>query len=116
MVPRALETWTDDLGALRQQPLVLLENEVTVVIDRDHLELRPPLLAQELPGDDVGVMFHGRYQDLVAGLEPGPDKARGDQIDALGGRTGEDDLAAVGSADVILDRGPSLLEGDRRSL
>ncbi len=107
---------SDDLRALRQQPLVLLEDDVAVVVDRDHLEDRAALLAQQLPGDDVGVVLHGRDQDLVAGLEPRADKARGDQVDALGGRSGEDDLSAVGGADVALDRGPGPLEGDGRAL
>ena len=51
-----------------------------------------PVAGSELPGDDVGVVLHPGDQDLVSGGERAPAPALGDEIDALGGAPGEDDL------------------------
>jgi len=106
----------DDLGSLRQHFSVALELELARVGDRHDLELRPRHLAKQLPGDDVGVVLHARDQNLVAGTQPRSDKARGHQIDALGGAAGEDDLTAVGGAEVVLDGGPCALIRHRSPL
>ena len=62
--------------------------------DRNHLELRAGLLADELPRHDVGVVLQRRNQDLVAGLQPRSRVALRDQVDRFGRAADEDDLAA----------------------
>src|SRR5690606_32375898 len=55
--------------------------------------------AQEMPGHDVGVMLEHAEHDLVARLHPRRRPAVGDEVDALGGAGGEDDLLGVGCAE-----------------
>ena len=58
------------------------------------LELRAGLLAQDLPGHDVGVVLEMGDEHLIAGLEQGPRIALRDQIDRFGRAAHEDDLVA----------------------
>ena len=60
--------------------------------DRRPLEHGAVALAVEMPGHDVGVVLHDREHDLVALADRHGAVGAGDQVDALGGVAGEDDL------------------------
>ena len=85
----------NDLRPVGEQPLVLVHQKLPGIVHGDDLEARPLLLADHLPGHDVGVVLHGRDDDLVARPQVLPAVALGHQIDPLGGPTGEDDLPIV---------------------
>ena len=57
----------DQLGPARQQRVQRLQVELAVVAHRDVGQLGLPLLADQLPGDDVGVVLHLGEHDQVAG-------------------------------------------------
>ncbi len=82
----------DHLGAVGQELLELVDQEVAVVVDRRPFDHRALALAQEMPGHDVGVMLHDREHDLVARLDALAPEGVGDEVDRLGGIAGEDDL------------------------
>ena len=92
-----LDMWVSrhDLGMRRQQALEGLDIEPPVICDRRELQDHAQPLAQEMPGDDIGVVLHLGEQDLVTGLEVGA-QTRGHQVDGLGPALGEDDLGRLG--------------------
>src|SRR5262249_2609389 len=64
-------------------------------------QLRSGTFGQQLPRDDVAVMFHLREQNLVPALDIlGAPRLR-DEIDALGRAAGEDDLVRAGGVDEL---------------
>src|SRR5260370_7413974 len=65
------------------------------VIDRGDAQNRAFLLAQHLPGDDIGVMLHGGDEDFVAGLDLAAAESRGHEVDALGRSADEDNFAPL---------------------
>ena len=74
----------------------------------------PDALGELLPGDDVRVVLHLGEHDPVARADVGVTPGAGDQVDRLGHVADEDDLAAVGGADVVGDRRPGALVGRGR--
>ncbi len=50
----------------REQSLELIVVELARVRDGNHLDIRTRPAGDELPRDDVGVMLHSRYQDLIS--------------------------------------------------
>ena len=81
IVPSELDTMhhRNQPRAVAQQFLVLIEEKFAVVADRHDAQHGPGLLAEHLPGHDVGVMLHRRDDDLVAGAEVRPAPATGRQ-------------------------------------
>ena len=69
-----------------------LRVEIAVRIDVDPFQHHALPFAQEVPGDDVGVMLHDRQHDLVARLQARGGPGVGDEVDRLGRAGGEDDL------------------------
>jgi hypothetical protein len=61
------------------------------------------VLAQNLPGDDVRVILHGRDDDLVTGLQPQSAVAVCRQVDGVGGPADEDDLPLLAGAEKLAD-------------
>ena len=82
----------DQLGAIGQKLLELLDQEIAFVIDRRPFDHGAMALTQEVPGHDVRVMLHDGDHDLVAGLDVGLAPGRRHEVDRLGGVAGEDDL------------------------
>ena len=82
----------DHSGARGEQLLEFVDEEIALVVDRRPLDHRALALAQEMPRHDVGMVLHDREHDLVAGLDALAAERVGDQIDRLGGVSGEDDL------------------------
>ena len=106
----------DEAGAGPEHREVGVEVEHAVVVDRHDPELRPLLLAEELPGDDVRMVLHVGDDDLVAFPEPRADEAVRNEVDGLGGAAREDDLAFVRGAQKAPDGLPGSLVGRRRAL
>jgi hypothetical protein len=79
-------------------------------------ELRACLLAQHLPGHDVGVMLEMRNEHLVARLEQGTTITLRDQIDGLGRAAHEHDLARRTGVDEARDALACALVQRRRFL
>ena len=96
-VPSTFDIWVTATILVRgvERALEGFERERAVVVDVDPLEHRALALAMEMPGHDVGVVLHHGEHDLVAGADVLEPEARGDEIDRLRRRAGEDDL--VGS-------------------
>src|SRR6202023_3947929 len=84
----------DDLGLRCQCLLERIEQEISFVVDVHPFQDGAPALAQKMPRHDVGVVFHDRKDDLVAFLDEGLAESGSDQIDCLGRRFREDDLAS----------------------
>src|SRR5207244_2651531 len=95
----------DDARARREQLLVLFENQIAGVVDRDDAQRRALRVAEELPRDDVRVVFDRGDQHLVALAHVRTAPRTDHQVDGLGGAAGEDDLLLVARVQGELDRG-----------
>ena len=84
-----------ELGARRQQPLKLIEQQLAAIIDRRDAQLRASLVAQDLPGHDIGVVLHRGDQHFVARRDLRAAVGLRDEIDAFGGPADEDDFVRV---------------------
>ena len=94
----------DDLRARAKAVLELLDDEFALVGHRCDDQFGTSLLGDELPGDDVGVVLHLRYQDLVAGSEIACPVAAGDEIDPLRRPAHEQNFVHVLRVDKAGDR------------
>ena len=96
----------DQARAGVQELFKFLQDQLAPVVDRGHAQDGILLVAQHLPGNDVGVMLHGGDQDFVAGLHVLPAVGLRDQVDALRGPAHEDDLPRIGGVQESLDLDP----------
>ena len=96
-----------DPGARRDQLLERHEVDLAGVGDRRDTERRSLLLAQELPGDDVGVVLETRDQNLVARADVVATVGLRDQVGRLGRAAHEDDLVRLSR----VEEPPGLLPG-----
>ena len=76
-----------------------VEVELTVAVDRQVLDLRARLLAEQLPGHDVGVVLHLGQQHHVATADVLARPGVAHQVDRLGGVANEHDLLRRRRAD-----------------
>ena len=83
----------DDARASTQAGGEVLEVDDATTIHGHDLDDGTGLPGHQLPGDDVGVVFEGGEQDLVAGLQAGARVRLRHQVDRFGGAAREDDLA-----------------------
>jgi hypothetical protein len=105
-------------SAFGDQPVEGINIQLALVRDRDRAKPSAGLLADQLPGQQVGVMLQDSYQHLVAGPERAPPPALGHQIDGLGRAPGEHDLRRARGAKktrdllacVVVGRGGPLAE------
>ena len=81
----------------REEPLVCLHIELSLIADRDHAELG----ALELPRDDIGVVLHRGDDHLVSRLHKCPTVGVRHGIDAIGGAPREDHLGSLTSVDEV---------------
>src|SRR5256885_4939898 len=101
----------------------LLQLQLAAAVDRRHLEGAAGLLAQHLPGDDVGVMLERADEDLVAGPQARAAPGLRDEVDRLGGAAHKNDLARTAGVDetpyalarALVRGGSRLTERDRKS-
>src|SRR4249920_47064 len=90
------------LGLLTEQTSILIQNQLAVVIDRNHPQSRAYLLTEHLPWDNIGVVFHGRDNDLVALLEKGSPITLRNQVNRFCGTANKDDLLFAPGIDEAL--------------
>src|SRR6185312_415990 len=90
-----------DLCARTDQLLELIQQQFTLIVDRDDAQLCPLLLAENLPRDDVGVMLHRADEHLVAGADVLAPVSLSYEIDALGRSTNEDEFFHSRSIDEL---------------
>jgi len=72
--------------------LVLVEQQLTAIVDRNHLDLRSTLRGELLPRHNVGVVFQQRDDDFVAFADVLHTPGLGHQIDCFGCTADEEDL------------------------
>ena len=81
--------------ARSQQLGQLVHHQLAAVVDGNNPQLGALFLAKHLPGNDVGVMLHGRDEHFVAGAHVFAAIGLRDQVDAFRGAAHEDDLALI---------------------
>jgi hypothetical protein len=79
-------------AAVGQAGVELVERELPVVVDLQVADLRADLLAQELPGHDVGVVLHLGEHDRVARADVAAAPGVSHEVDRLRGVLREDRL------------------------
>src|SRR3990167_2601446 len=94
-------------GPFIQEFFICLHDQFALVINRDHLEHRAGLFAQDLPGDDIGMMLHGGDDDFIPGLQGTPPERLGNQIDRLGSTTDKYDFLVGAGVEKVPDLLPS---------
>src|SRR5438128_4524341 len=92
----------DKTRSLVKEPFKLLEQEFAAITDRHDAQHGPFLLAENLPGDDVGVMLHVRDDNLIARSDMRSAEALRDQVDPFGGAAHENDLARLDGVEEAL--------------
>jgi hypothetical protein len=82
----------DNLRPRSQQLCVFFENQLAAIIDRDDADDRASLFSQQLPRDDVGVMFQLGQDDLIARADVFAAVTLRNQVDTLGRAADENDF------------------------
>src|SRR5258708_12806033 len=75
-----------------EQLLVLLEDDLTAIVDRGDTQMGALLCAQHLPGNDVGMVFNPTDDDLVVLADVAPAPTLRHEIDRFGRTADEYDL------------------------
>ncbi len=101
----------DETNVIVEECLVRTRDQFAAVFHRHHGQFDAGLFAQELPGDDVGMMLEMRDEDRISGAEPWPAIALRDKIHGFGRSAREDHLVAAGGVDECLDSIARALEG-----
>ena len=102
----------EDFGALAEERGEGVLIKRAVVVAGNHLEGRAGPLAEHLPRDDVRVVFQGGNEDFVAFSDAaGETEDVGDEVDAVGGAGGEDDLVRGGGVELVGDGLPGIFKG-----
>ena len=100
-------TDAEQLDAFVHQREQLLEIDIAVVVDFRDNKFRAGLFADQLPWNDVRVMFETGDQDPVAARQQRSAETLCDQVDRLGRPAGQHDLRAAGR----VDEGAQLVAG-----
>ena len=93
IVPSTLDTWATATSLTRPSASIASSSSSASSPpggDRHVAQPSALLLAQDLPGDDVGVVLHLGDEHLVALADVAPAPRVGHQVDRLGGVEGED--------------------------
>ena len=106
----------NELGPLVEQPAKLIEHQLAIVIDRNDSETRAHLLAEHLPGHDVGMVLHGGHDNFIARAEKLPPIALRHEIDRLGGAANENNLLQPAGVDEAPEFFPRLFVERGRQL
>lgn len=99
----------DQAGAVGEKIQIGAQEQLAIVVNGNHLQLRADLLGQLLPRHDVGVMLKVGDHDLVAGTDVLAAPGLCDQVDRFGGAPGKDDGPARRRAEEVRDCGPGTL-------
>ena len=81
-----------DARLLSEKASISLHVEDAVIAHRYDLKHNALLACLQLPGHDIGVVLHCGDDDFIAFLHTLVSESAGDQVQSLGGATGEDDL------------------------
>ena len=100
-------------GPRSQQHLPRVHVQAPFNVEGHELEVGVPLLRQQLPGDQVGVVLQLGQHDRVRAADVAAAPGVGHQVDGLGGVADEDDLAPIGGVDEAGDLVPRALVGRR---
>ncbi len=103
----------DELGPPLERRPQRFEVEAPVAVHWHPVQLRPDLLGQQVPGDDVRVVLHLGEQDAIPRADVGAPPGAGDEVQGPGDVAGEDDLPRV-DPEVPGDRGAGPLVHRRR--
>ena len=91
-----------EFRARAEEPLELVQLQLSRVVDRNDTQARARLFAQQLPGNNVGVMLHFGDHDLITGPYMLPAVRLRYQVDTLGRVTGEDNFSRLGRMHELL--------------
>ena len=89
------------LGALVEHVAVVVDGEFSTLVHGDDSQCYALACCLQLPWHDVGMVLHGGDDDLVALLHECVAEGRCDEVEALGGATGEDDFLGGGGMDEL---------------
>src|SRR4030095_7294742 len=103
-------------GSRSEQLLILVHQEFAAVIDGYDPECGSFLLSQNLPGNDVGVMLHGRNYNFIPGLDMRSAIALGNEVNPFGRPADENDLTLFRSIDEPPGLGARFFIGFRGAL
>jgi len=98
-------------GAGAQQLLVLVQQDLSAVIDRNDAQPRSLLRRQHLPWNDIGVVLDPANDDFVFLPDVLSSPTLCHQIDGLGCTTHEDDLFGRRRVEEVRDLGASIFVG-----
>ena len=99
----------DDLGSGRKETVIVLEPKMPLFVDVDIVDHDALALAQEVPGNDVGVVFHYRREHVIAGAEPGVTQTDREHVERLGRPAEKDNARRIWGAEEAGDPRPGLL-------
>src|ERR1051325_2217989 len=99
-----------------QQSVVLVEYQLARIIHRDHSQPRAFFFTQHLPGNNVGVMFHGGNDDLVTFANELATVTMHHEIDAFSRASNEDAFTRLTRIDKPFDLFSCALVSSGRSL
>ena len=85
----------EDFHFRGQQRVQRVQIELAAIVEFGDLDRRAGTLRDQLPRHDVGVVFHAREHDRVAGLQPRQRPGIGDQIDRERGAAAQHQLVAA---------------------
>jgi hypothetical protein len=106
----------EQLDRVVQQIIQAAQLQQPVVPGDGHIsQLGAGAFGQQLPGDDVAVMFHLCQQDGVAGADVLTAPGMGNQIDALGGSARENDFGRLAGVEENRGALAGCLEGHGRA-
>ncbi len=79
-------------GTFIEQLPEFIHDEIAIIVNGDYAQLRPGLFTQQLPGHDIGMVFHLGDDDLVTVTDVGTTITLCHQVDGIRRPAGEDDL------------------------
>ena len=99
-----------------QQRLEDFHLQISRIVDGNNAQFGSCLLAQHLPGNDVGVVLHPAQNNLVSGPQTAASITLRDQIDRLCGTAHENDFIGTGCVDQLLHFSARVFVGIRGTL
>ena len=93
--------YADNLRTFRKQSLIFVYQKFAPVVHRNNLNGNTSFGSQQLPGNDITVMFHNGEDHFVTFLHKLFTKTGYKQIDTLRRSTGEDNFVRTGGIDKL---------------
>ena len=96
-----------------EQLFILMQDQLSALVTGDYLQDRAGFLCNQLPRNDVGMVFQYGYDDFITWSQRRFNRGVCHQIDAFGGAPDKDDLLRCVRSDEPSDRFPGVLIGIR---